>query len=349
MTRTPIPPEPPDAGSPPVGGATSDTSTASATATATHSGSGTHIAEGPTSDSPTPERVRTLRRRESMAGYALLTPSLIGVGGFLIVPVFLVALISLTKWNLISDPQFVGLANYRSLASSADFWNSIGVTALFTLMAIPTTLALGLLLAMALNRNLPGSNAMRVVYVLPWVCAPLALGVVWRWLLDPSTGAVAEILGQRVEFLSSPALALPTIAFVYVWSKVGYVSLFFLAGLQGIPVSVYEAARLDGAGPVRMLFSMTLPLLRPTTFFVMVTSIIESFQVFDLVYGLTGGARGYPAGTTDVIATRIYQEAFVSLNLGRSAAMAFILFGVLVLITVIQQRYFSSRITYDMS
>lgn len=288
-------------------------------------------------------------RREAIAGYALLAPSLIGVGGFLLIPVALVALISLTTWNLISDPVFVGFDNYADLVSSPDFWNSIGVTALFTLMAIPTTLALGLLLAIALNRHLPGSGMLRVLYVLPWVSAPLALGVVWRWLLDPSTGAVAELLGQRVEYLSNPSLALPTIAFVHVWSKVGYVSLFFLAGLQAIPASVYEAARLDGASPVRMLFSMTLPLLRPTTFFVMVTSIIESFQVFDLVYGLTGSARGYPASTTDVIATRIYQEAFVSLNLGRSAAMALILFAVLVVITVVQQRYFSARITYDMS
>lgn len=303
---------------------------------------------------PPPTQTETASRRRShrtrtAAAYALLTPSIIGVIGFLVVPVVLVALISLTRWNLIADPTFVGLDNYRALIGSRQFWNSVGVTAQFALLAIPAQLIIGLLVAMGLNRHLPGSGVLRVLYVLPWVSAPLALGVVWRWLLDPSTGAVAEVLGQRVEFLSTPALALPTIAFVHVWSKVGYVSLFFLAGLQSIPSSIYEAARLDGAGPLRLTWSITLPLLRPTTFFVMVTSIIESFQVFDLVYGLTGNAAGYPAGATDVIAARIYQEAFVSLNLGTSSAMALILFAVLAIITLVQQRYFSGRMTYDMS
>src|SRR5690606_21226890 len=213
----------------------------------------------------------------------------------------------------------------------------------------PTSIALGLLLAVAVNRGLPGTSLLRVLYVLPWVCAPLALGVVWRWLLDPTTGAGNTLLGRRVEWMSDPSLALPAVAFVYVWQTVGYISLFFLAGLQQIPPSVYEAARIDGAGPVRMLVSMTLPLLRPTTFFVTVTSMIASFQVFDLVYGLTGAARGYPAGSTDIIAAHIYDEAFVALRLGRAAAMAVLLMVVLVAVTLLQQRYFRRRITYDMT
>lgn len=292
---------------------------------------------------------RRRKRREALTAYALLTPSFVAVGLFLLVPVLLVVLISLTQWDLISAPSWVGLGNFAYLMGSGTFWNSLGVTALFTLMAIPTSIVLGLLLAVGLNRRLPGTSLLRVLYVLPWVGAPLALGVVWRWLLDPSTGAVNAVLGRRIEWMSEPSLALPAVAFVHVWSTVGYISLFFLAGLQQIPDSVYEAARIDGAGPARTLFSMTLPLLRPTTFFVTVTSVIASFQVFDLVYGLTGGSRGYPAGRTDVIATRIYEEAFVSLRLGRAAAMALVLFVALVVITLLQQRYFSRRITYDMS
>ncbi|GAA4429220.1 sugar ABC transporter permease [Georgenia halophila] len=290
-----------------------------------------------------------LRRREALTGYALLVPSLIGVGGFLLVPVVLVLLISLAEWDLISRPLWAGLDNYADLAGSEAFWNSLWVTAKFTLMALPTSIAVALLLALAINRGLPGTSALRVIYVLPWVCAPLALGVVWRWLFDPSTGAVNALLGQRVEWMSDPALALPAVAFVYVWSTVGYISLFFLAGLQQIPPSVYEAATIDGAGRVRTFYSMTLPLLRPTTFFVSVTSVIASFQVFDLVYGLTGAARGYPAGSTDVIAAHIYDEAFVALRLGRASAMAVVLLVVLVTVTLVQQRYFSRRITYDMT
>lgn len=296
----------------------------------------------------TPGR-RARRRRTTLTAYALLAPSLVGVGGFLLVPVVLVLLISLTDWDLISAPAFVGMENYADLVGSAAFWNSLWVTAKFTVMAIPASILLGLLLAVALNRHLPGTALLRVVYVLPWVCAPLALGVVWRWILDPSTGAVNALLGRRIEWMSDPALALPAVAFVYVWSTVGYLSLFFLAGLQQIPTSIYEAARLDGAGPVRTFVSMTVPLLRPTTFFVTVTSVISSFQVFDLVYGLTGAARGYPAGSTDVIAANIYDEAFVALDLGRASAMALILFVVIVAATLLQQRYFSRRITYDLS
>lgn len=296
-----------------------------------------------------PPTARARRRREVAAAYALLLPSFIGVGVFLLIPVAVVLALSFMDWDLISAPHWVGAAHYADLVGNAKFRNALLVTGTFVVLAIPPAIALGLLLAIGLNRALPGTSLLRVLFVLPWVCAPLALGVVWRWLLDPSQGAVNVLFGRRIEWLSTPDLALPAVAFVSVWSSVGYISLFFLAGLQQIPTSVHEAARLDGAGSLRILWSVTLPLLRPTTFFITVTSVISSFQVFDLVYGLTGSAAGYPAGSTDVIAARIYQEAFVSLNLGRASAMAVILFVVLVAITLIQQRWFASRITYDMS
>lgn len=285
-------------------------------------------------------------RHESRAAYAMLAPSLVGVGLFLLVPVLGVLALSFLSWDLISAPHWAGLANYTHIFTSGQFLNSMWVTLAFTAMTIPAAIALGLLLALAINRKLPGTTWLRVLYVLPWVSAPLALGVVWKWLLDPSYGAVNALLGRRVEWLTDPQLALPSVVFVQVWSTVGYISLFFLAGLQQIPTSVYEAATLDGAGRVRTLWSMTLPLLRPTMFFVTVTSVISSFQVFDSIYAMT---RGGPGFRTDVIASRIYDEAFVNLRLGRAAAMAVVLFAVLVIITLIQQRYFSRRITYDMS
>ncbi|ACQ78411.1 binding-protein-dependent transport systems inner membrane component [Beutenbergia cavernae DSM 12333] len=290
----------------------------------------------------------TRRRADTAAAYALLTPSLIGVGLFLLVPVVIVIGISFTRWDLVSPPQWVGLDNYVYIFGWPTFRNSLWVSVLFTALTIPTTIALGLILAVAINRRLPGTNALRVLYVLPWVCAPLALGVVWRWIFDPTNGALNALLGRRVEWLTDLNLALPSVAFVQVWSSVGYVSLFFLAGLQQIPNQVYEAARLDGASAPRTLWSITVPLLRPTMFFVLVTSIISSFQVFDSIYAMTRGGPGVP-GRTDVIAARIYDEAFVALRLGRAAAMAVVLFAVLVTITLLQQRYFRRRITYDMS
>jgi multiple sugar transport system permease protein len=286
------------------------------------------------------------QRIEARAGYLLLIPSFIGVGMFLLLPVVIVVVLSLTRYNLISPPEWFGLQNYAYILGWDRFRNSLLVTAAFTAITIPVSIAIGLLLAVAINRRLPGTSWLRVLYVLPWVCAPLALGVVWRWILDPTNGALNALLGRRIEWLADVDLALPAVAFVQIWSTVGYISLFFLAGLQQIPVSVYEAAELDGAGAARTLWSITLPLLRPTMFFVTVTSIISSFQVFDSIYAMTGGG---PRFSTDVIASRIYDEAFVALRLGRAAAMAVVLFVVLVAITLVQQRYFRRRITYDMS
>lgn len=284
--------------------------------------------------------------RRPLAGWLLIAPSLIGVTAFLILPVTLAFVVSLFRWSLLGEQQFVGLENYRSLLADGVLANSLLVTAIFTLISVSVSLVLGLILATQLVRALPGSAVARVVVVIPWVCAPLALGVVWKWIFQPSVGALNQILGVRIEWLTDPSLALPAVAFVAIWQNVGYISLFFQAGLGRIPVSIYEAATLDGAGPLRRLTAMTIPLLRPTTFFLAVTQVVASFQVFDMVFALTGGG---PQRRTEVIASLIYNEAFVSGRLGRASAVAVILFVLLVVITLIQQRWFSSRITYDMS
>ncbi|WP_394214062.1 carbohydrate ABC transporter permease [Brachybacterium vulturis] len=287
-----------------------------------------------------------MNSRRPLLGWLLITPSLIGVSAFLILPVLLAFLVSLFRWDLLGTRSFIGLENYRSLLTDGALPNSLLVTGIFTLISVPVSLALGLILATQLVRALPGSAVVRVIVVVPWVCAPLALGVVWKWIFQPSVGALNQILGARIEWLTDPALALPAVAFVAIWQNVGYTSLFFQAGLSRIPGSIYEAARIDGAGPAEQLWFMTVPLLRPTTFFLAVTQVVASFQVFDMVFALTGGG---PQHRTEVIASLIYNEAFVSSRLGRASAVAVILFLLLVAITVAQQRWFSRRITYDMS
>ncbi|MFC0675736.1 carbohydrate ABC transporter permease [Brachybacterium hainanense] len=284
--------------------------------------------------------------RRPLLAWLLVAPSLIGVACFLVLPVAAAFAVSLFDWDLLGTREFIGLGNYRDLIGGGALLNSLAVTALFTLISVPLSLVLGLGLATQLDRGLPGSSLVRVIVVVPWVCAPLALGVVWTWILQPSNGALNALLGFRVEWLTSPSLALPAVAFVAVWQNVGYVSLFFSAGLARIPSSIYEAARIDGAGPARILWSMTVPLLRPTTFFLAVTQVVASFQVFDMVYALTGGG---PQHRTEVIASLVYNEAFGASRLGRASAVAVILFVLLVAITVVQQRYFARRITYDMS
>ena len=285
-------------------------------------------------------------RRAGMAGYLFLVPSLVGVVGFLLVPVVLVCGISLYRWDMVSPARWVGLDNYRSILTDPAFGRCLAVSASFVLLVIPVQVTLGLGVALLLDRRLPGSAVFRTVFVVPWITAPLALGVVWKWIFDPSDGALNALLGHRVEWLTNPDLALPAVASVTIWTNVGYVALFFLAGLAGIPEQYHEAARIDGAGPWQVFWRITLPLLRPTTFFVTVTGVISSFQVFDTVYAMT---QGGPAGRTDVIASVIYKQAFTEFRMGRAAAMSVVLFVLLITVTVAQQGYFRRRTTYEMS
>lgn len=286
-------------------------------------------------------------RRETGTAYALLAPSLFGISVFLVLPILVVLWLSLNRWDLISAAQWVGLQNWHDVLTDGAFGRSLVITAVFVLLVIPVEVVLGLFAASLLTRGLAGSGAFRVVYVLPWICAPLVLGVVWRWILAPTDGALNALIGHRVEWLADPALALPSVAAVTVWTQVGYVTLFFAAGLQNIPAHLIEAARIDGASAWQTFWRIKLPLLRPTMFFVLVTGVISSFQVFDSIYALT--PQGGPEGVTDVIAGRIYYQAFQSRNIGQASVMALVLFVVLVVITVGQQRWFSRRTTYDLS
>jgi multiple sugar transport system permease protein len=226
------------------------------------------------------------------------------------------------------------------------FGHSLVATAVFVALVVPVQTALGLFAASMLARQLPGSVFFRTLYVLPWICAPIAIAVLWRWLLAPTDGAINTLLDRRVEWLTDPGLALPVVSAVTVWTNVGYVSLFFLAGILAIPEEIHHAARLDGANAWQRFRRITLPLLRPTLFFVLVTGIISTAQVFDTVYALTGGG---PQNRTDLVAHRIYAEAFGAAAVGRAAVMAIILFAILVVATVAQHLYFRRRISYDLA
>ena len=285
--------------------------------------------------------------RETRTAYALLAPSLFGLTAFLVLPILVVIWLSLNHWDLITAPRFVGLDNVRQVLTDGGFRRSMLITTGFVAIVIPLQTALGLFGATLLTRGLRGSSVFRIVYVLPWIVAPLVLGVVWKWILAPSDGALNALIGRRVEWLASPSLALPTVAAVTIWMQVGYVTLFFVAGLTSIPTHLLEAARIDGASAWQVFWQIKLPLLRPTTFFVLVTGVISSFQVFDSIYALT--PQGGPEGVTDVVAGRIYYQAFQSRNVGQASVMALVLFLLLVVITVGQQRWFRSRTTYDLS
>jgi multiple sugar transport system permease protein len=286
------------------------------------------------------------RRRDALTGYTLLAPSLIGIVVFLLVPIAVMVWLAFYQWDLIGPATFVGLDNFVSVFTDAQFGNSLLVTLVFVIIVMPIEIALGLAVAVMLTQRLRGSTFFRTVFVLPWVCAPLALGIVWKWIFAPTDGLLNTILGIRVEWLSDPNLALPAVAFVTVWSRIGYVTLFFIAGLSAIPTEITDAARIDGSSAWQTFWRIKMPLLRPTLFFVLVTNVITTFQIFDTVYALT---RGGPQNRTDVIASRIYSEAFLSFDLGRASVMALVLLAILVVISIAQQLYFRKRITYDLS
>jgi multiple sugar transport system permease protein len=254
--------------------------------------------------------------------------------------------LSLYRWDLLGPIRYVGLDNWQSVLTDGSFGMSLVVTVLFIAMVVPVQTLLGLVAGVMLARGLPGAGFFRTLYVLPWIGAPLAIAVLWRWILAPTDGVVSTLLGQRIEWLTDPGLALPVVSAVVVWTNVGYVALFFLAGILAIPDDIQNAARTDGATAWQRFRRITLPMLRPTLFFVLVTGIISAAQVFDTVYALTAGG---PQDRTDLVAHRIYAEAFGEAAVGRAAVMAVVLFVLLVGVTIVQHLYFRRRITYDLT
>ena len=287
---------------------------------------------------------RSKRARPAVRGYLLLAPSLFGVTVFLVVPVLAVLWLSLHTWDLIGPVRWTGLGNWHSVLTDSGFGHSLLVTLVFVAIVVPLQTVLGYLIAAMLSRRLVGGTALRVLYALPWMCAPLAVGVIWQWMFAPTGGAVNAVLGHRIEWLTDPALALPATAFVSIWSGVGYVALFFVAGIAAIPREILDAAALDGVTALQRARWIVLPLLRPTLFFVLVTGVLTAFQTFDTVYALT---RGGPDHRTDVIGMRIYSEAFDSAAPGRAAVMAIVVFVVTAALAGAQHLYFRSRTTYE--
>ncbi|MFI5734058.1 carbohydrate ABC transporter permease [Kribbella sp. NPDC051587] len=300
---------------------------------------------------PAPRRTRRVQRRQqTLAGYALLAPSMIGVLGFLLAPVLIVIVLSLFDWKLLSTPEFIGLANYRELFNDSDVWHSFLVTLYYVLICVPGTTILSLLLALLVNRKLRGMKYFRALLVIPWMATPVAMGLVWTWIFDPGRGALNQFLGlfgvDGPAWLSSPLLAMPSVAAVHIWQFAGYNMLFFLAGLQNIPASLREASSLDGASPVAHFFAVTLPLLRPTMLFVLITNVIGSFQAFDTIFVMTEGG---PGDSTEVATYLIYDEAFRKFDFGYASTISVLLFVVILVVTISQFVYFERRTTYDFS
>ncbi|WDR01985.1 sugar ABC transporter permease [Devosia algicola] len=246
-----------------------------------------------------PSRRRSRERlRESLYAAVFLAPNVLGIGLFVVVPVIAGLAISFTNWDLLGEASWIGIDNYVALWSDALFWTSLRNTLFYTVLVIPGGLILSLLLALGLSGKMRGIRFYQAIFFLPYVSSTVAIALVWKWIYNPDYGVLNVFLRgvglPAPNWLGDPTLALVSIAIVSIWQTAGYNMVLFVAGLRAIPKHYYEAARIDGAGPITIFFKITLPLLMPTIFFVSATSLIASFQVFNLVFVMTKGGRAIP-------------------------------------------------------
>lgn len=267
----------------------------------------------------------------------MLGPTALLLAVFFFYPLVHAAHTSLYRWDLLTEPRFVGLSNYRSLWSSGDLWTWTLTTGTFSALVVSGATALGLSLALLLNRPGRGVALVRSAVFSAYVVSWVSVALLWLWVLDADAGVLNRLLGslgfERVNWLGSPRVALVAVAGVTLWKIAGYAMVLFLAGLQDVSPALLEAAALDGAGRWSRFWHVTWPLLRPTTLFVVTTSLIASFQVFDVVRVMT---QGGPVHATTVFVYAIYEQVFVNLRVGRASASIVIFFLLLVVLTLLQ-------------
>jgi multiple sugar transport system permease protein len=287
----------------------------------------------------------TSKYKRWLEGYLFISPALIGLLFFTLGPALVCLVLAFYRWDFFTEPTFVGLANFRKLSHDPLFWHSTKVTAIYAVFAIPFGILMGLCLALLVNQKLPGMKIFRVIFFMPNIVAGVAMMLVWKWLLNPDFGAINQMLDAigistmleaigigRPKWLSSPDWAIPGLVLMSV-SGAGGSMIIFLAGLQGIPQTLIEAARIDGAGPVRRFFSVQLPLLTPTIFFLTIVGTIGAMQVFAEAFVMT---RGGPANATYFYSLYLYRNAFALFRMGYACSMAVLLFGVVLILTMIQ-------------
>lgn len=278
--------------------------------------------------------------------YLFLSPALILFSLFLFFPVVFAFYMSFHKWGMIGEPRFIGFKNYFQLLKDPIFWVSVKNTIVFSL-SVPLKVALALIFSIILNQKVKGLGFFRTAFFFPSVLSMVVVGVIWQWMFSPNYGfinyALSKIGLPKQNMLINPSYAIIVIIVVSVWKGLGNNMLIFLAGLQAIPKSVYEAADIDGASRWQKFWYITLPLLKPTTLFVLIITLIGSFKIFDLAYVITGGG---PGNSTLFLVHYIYREAFQRFDMGYASAAAYIFFVILFILTIIQVRWFSNNQDY---
>lgn len=278
-------------------------------------------------------------RKQWQTALIFLLPYLIVFILFRLGPGIAGLLTSFTKWNIVGSPEFIGIDNFTTLVQDKMFHTALINTFYFMIITAPTLIILGLAFAILLNQPIKGKALARTVIFAPYVIMSTVVGIIWNWIYDYNIGLLNYWLGligiDKVEWLTSSSMAMISISITTAWWLVGYNMVLFLAGLQEIPEELYEAAKIDGAGTWKRFTNVTLPLLRPTMFVVVMMTIINCFQVFDQVYVMTGGG---PGTSTLTIVQYLYHQAFGNFNLGYGSAIGFVLFIILVIFAIVQMK-----------
>lgn len=290
-----------------------------------------------------------------------LLPSFIGFLVFTILPMITLLLVSVTNWDGLSELTlfgdfggfmqqfFIGLENYKEIFTSPELYQVLGNTFKYVIIYMPLMLVLSMVVAMVLNSKIKGTGVFRVLYYIPVLTSWVAGSLIWKWVLSPEYGVINNILGvfgiTGPAWLQSPQWAMVGIVLASVWKDMGYFGLMLLSGLQGINREYYEASQIDGASKVKQFFKITLPLLTPTLFFVVIISLISSFQLFPQVMIMT--PDGGPAGSTMVMVERIYKYGFRYYEMGYASAFSWVLFAILFILTGIQMKLQNKWVNYD--
>lgn len=284
---------------------------------------------------------RAPMRRRAAAGRLFVAPNLAAIAVFMLFPLAFSLYMSVQRWDLFSPPKFVGLANFRSLVDDPLFVIACRNTAVFVVGSVVPTVVISVAVAGALNRKLRGISVFRTTVFLPLAVSSVVMAVVWQFVFNTDNGLLNIMLSWvglgPVPWLIEPHWATVSLCLVSVWKSVPFAAVVLLAAMQGVPESLYEAARIDGAGGLRRFFSITVPMIRGALTFTVVISVIHAFQAFDLVYVLTG-SNGGPETGTYVLGIMLFQHAFAFLDFGYASALAWLMFAVLLTLTVLQLR-----------
>lgn len=270
---------------------------------------------------------------QGFAGIVFILPALLGTLIFIIIPVICSFGLSFAKWDLLNPIEFVGLKNYIDIFHEPLFYKILVNTFVFAISTSIFGVIIPLVLAAILNSKIRGSEFYKTAYFLPFITPMIVIGVVWEWIFDPNIGLLNQILHLHINWLYDTNFAMPALIIVSVWKLIGYNMVIFLSGLSGISQSMFEAAKIDGANVFQTFKNITVPLLSPTIFFVVIITAISSFQIFDLIYLMTDGG---PLDSTNVLVYAIYKNAFEYFNIGKASAMAYVLFVIILVLTLMQ-------------